>query len=279
MASLADALRRVRWVLIWDNFEVVVGASTNAGAGTLNPADRELIKSFLLQLQGGRSKIILTSRSSEAWLEKNRVVLAIGGLEGEERWEFCETSIRQLGLQIDRGRPELMELLDLLSGHPLAMRLVLPLLRHHTAAELARVIRTDARQILSGDDALHATLSLACKDLPTDTKQLLAPLALHERFLSRKAFERIAAVGRTRVSSAAVDRFLTTLTTAGLLRETSDTYYELHPALTGFLSSPWRKSARLRIGQQARSVSAGLAWSQGVAVRWRSRRAGVGSRV
>ena len=44
----------------------------------------------------------------------------LGGLQGEERWEYCETILQDLSLKVNRNDPDLKELVDLLDGHPLA---------------------------------------------------------------------------------------------------------------------------------------------------------------
>ena len=70
----------------------------------------------------GRGKVIMTSRSQEEWLRPEwRVKIpreGLGGLEGEERWEYCEIILRELGVKVNRDDPALKELMDQLAGHP-----------------------------------------------------------------------------------------------------------------------------------------------------------------
>src|SRR5216683_612786 len=112
---LARAMEKVRVLMVWDNFE--------STAHNLPAEDRAELSRFLDAIRGTRGKVIMTSRSPEEWLKPSqRFEIRLGGLDGEERWEYCEVILRELGLKVDRDDPELKELMDQLRGHPLAMR-------------------------------------------------------------------------------------------------------------------------------------------------------------
>ena len=135
--ALAAHLRNHRFLIVWDNFEVVRGIPGIPVAATLSGEDQALLKTFLAKLRGGHSKVIITSRSDEEWLETpNRYEIPLGGLQGEERWNYCEVILRDLGLTIDRKDADLVTLMDLLGGHPLAMRVILPRLAKLKATAL-----------------------------------------------------------------------------------------------------------------------------------------------
>ncbi len=114
---LANALRQLRVLMVWDNFE--------SAAQNLHAEDRDELGRFLDAIRGTRGKVIMTSRSQEEWMgPSRRFELPLSGLEGEERWEYCEIILRELGLKVNRDDPALKELMDQLAGHPLAMRVV-----------------------------------------------------------------------------------------------------------------------------------------------------------
>jgi tetratricopeptide (TPR) repeat protein len=243
MEALARVFKDQGYLIVWDNFEVVRGLPAASMEANLSADDQALLLSFLKKLRGGRSKVLITSRSDEEWLgSANCFPLSLGGLQGEERWEYCAIILRDLGLTIDRTDPDLVQLMDLLDGHPLAMRVMLPKLGKHRAAAVVKALQSNLTDLHLDGEAAHAklfaTLRVAEQSLPTDLRPLLTPLALHERFVDADYLEymtRQVDAGWTRDH---VDRFLGALAVAGLLRDRGQSIYEMHPALTGFLRSP-----------------------------------------
>ena len=238
--ALAEVFRENRFLIVWDNFEVVRGIPGTAVAAMLSGEDQALLKTFLAKLRGGQTKVIITSRSDEEWLETtNRYEIPLGGLQGEERWDYCEVILRDLGLTIDRKDADLVTLMDLLGGHPLAMRVILPRLAKLKAAALIQALQSNLTALgPSGDpaqDKLFATLHFAEQSLPDDLRPLLVPLALHERFVDASYLEIMAKQVDPSWTRAPIDRFLGALAVAGLLNDRGQGIFEMHPALTGFL--------------------------------------------
>jgi hypothetical protein len=160
---LAHALGQVRVLMVWDNFE--------SAAENLTTDDRDELGRFLDAIRGTRGKVIMTSRSEELWLgPTRRVELRLSGLEGEERWEYCESILRELGLKVNRDDPQLQKLMDQLGGHPLAMRVVLPKLEHMSAAKVGEALRTNIAELGLNEQeeqgCLFATLRLSSRDWP-----------------------------------------------------------------------------------------------------------------
>jgi len=243
LALLQRALHQVRVLLVWDNFE---SASGNQAAGIdplLRPDDIQLLRRFLQAIQGGRSKVLITSRSEESWLPAHlRYKLSLGGLTGESRWEFCTAILRNLGIQTNREDPELAALMDTMDGHPLLMRAVLPRLEGGRSAksilqELQGNLASDGATNDAIETRVYAILRFVEDGLPHELRVLLVPLALHERFVDADIMELMAKqAGQTDVTRTRIDGLLAALAGAGLLRERrSNTIFELHPALTGFL--------------------------------------------
>ncbi len=238
--ALAKVFRENRFLIVWDNFEVVRGIPGTAVAAMLSDEDQALLKTFLAKLRGGQTKVIITSRSDEAWLETtNCFAIPLGGLQGEERWDYCEVILRDLGLTIDRKDADLVTLMDLLGGHPLAMRVILPRLAKQKASALIQALQSNLTALgPSGDpaqDKLFATLRFAEQSLPDDLWPLLVPLALHERFVDASYLEIMAKQVDPSWTRAPIDRFLGALAVAGLLHDRGQGVFEMHPALAGFL--------------------------------------------
>jgi len=241
LGALGQALRDRRFVIVWDNFESASGIPGTAVTANLSEADRRLLALFLDKARGGASKVIITSRSPEDWLTpQRRFLLPLSGLEGEERWEFCEAIVKDLGLRINREDENLVELMMLLGGHPLAMRAILPQLEKLSAAQVAAALRSNLSELnLASEEeqALYATLRFVEQSLPDEVKPLLVPLAMHEGFLSLDLFDLMARQVDGRWTRAQIDGLAQALVAAGLLRGIGPATYEMHPALTGYLRS------------------------------------------
>jgi hypothetical protein len=80
----------------------VQGIAGTAVEPTISEPDRWLLFSFLQRLRGGCSKVLITSRSEEEWLGVERVKISLNGLQGEERREYCERILGDLGITIAR---------------------------------------------------------------------------------------------------------------------------------------------------------------------------------
>jgi tetratricopeptide (TPR) repeat protein len=236
--KLIAMLTKRRHIIVWDNFEVVVGVTEFRA--TLSAADRTYLKTFLQRLRGGLTKVIITSRSEEEWLGPElRRKVELGGMDGEETWAFAERILGDLGIAIDREDKDLVELMKLLGGHPLMMRVALPRLEKQRTGELINALRSNLATLGgSGDDGLkklYATLKLAEDVLPEDLKPLLVPLGMHERYVEGRWLEAMGRQVDDAWTQNRIDKFLGTLANAGLLRDRGQSIYEMHPALTGFL--------------------------------------------
>jgi len=230
---LNQALQERRVLMVWDNFE---SAEQNL------PAGRAELGRLLDALRGTRGKVIITSRSPEEWLSPTRRLrLNLRGLEGEERWQYCETLSRDLGLKIDREDPALASLMRFLGGHPLAMRVILPKLETATAETIIRALHSNIAELKLNEQEeegrLFGTLRFVEQGLPQDLLPLLQLVALHESYLDADYLEAMAKQVDTSWSRDQIDRLMSLLGAAGLSRDIGDATYELHPLLTSYLRS------------------------------------------
>src|SRR5208283_4298650 len=137
------------------------------------------------------------SRSQEEWLRPEwRVKIpreGLSGLDGEERWEYCEKILHELALKVDRNDPALKELMDQLAGHPPAMRVVLPRLERMTAAKVSEALRTNLAGLgLSEQEEqgrLFATLRFVEQGLPEQLRPMMGLVGLHEGHLTVEMFK------------------------------------------------------------------------------------------
>ncbi|MHB9107037.1 MAG: tetratricopeptide repeat protein [Armatimonadota bacterium] len=238
-ASLVAMLREHRVLIVWDNFESARGIEGTEITPNLPPEDRELLAHLLASLRGGASKVLITSRSLEDWLgPQRRFIVQLGGLDGEERWEYCAAILCDLDLQARQDDPDLVGLVEQLRGHPLAMRAMLSRLDRMTPRQALDALQNNLAVFQTVDDEvarLYATISFATESLSLTDRALLVPLAMHEGFVNAKLLEIIAKHAETAWSRAQIDRVLATLATAGLLRNIGQMTYEIHPLLTSYL--------------------------------------------
>ncbi|NQS97895.1 MAG: tetratricopeptide repeat protein [candidate division Zixibacteria bacterium] len=237
---LIKVFRERRYFIVWDNFEAAKGIEGTYLKETMDEENREYLLTFLKKLRGGKSKVIITSRSEEDWLGVQRAKITIGGLDGEEQWEYCETIIRELGLDFDRKDAKLVELMRMLNGHPLAMRALLPKLEKFSPGEIIQALNSNIAGLGLEDQSLaktYATLQFVSQSLPEEWKPLLIPLGMHEKYVDGDYLEMMAKRVDEKWSREVIDDFLEALVKAGLLRNLGGSIYEMHPALTGFLRS------------------------------------------
>jgi len=230
-------------VIVWDNFESASGIAGTAVTGTLVEQDRAVLAGLLKSLRGGATKVLITSRSEEDWLgSERRWKLPLAGLDGEERWEYCEAIVRDLGLTVNRGDKDFAALMKQLGGHPLAMRVMLPQLEKRSVAKILRALRENLAELklAAGDEAyeqLFAALRFIERDLPESLRPLLQPLSLHEAFVDLDYLEAMAKGVPGAWTRTQIDQLAGALANAGLLTDRGQAIYELHPALSGYLRS------------------------------------------
>jgi tetratricopeptide (TPR) repeat protein len=168
-------------------------------------------------------------------------VLPLGGLQGEERWEYCTAILGDLGLRVDRNDADLIKLMELLDGHPLAMRVILPRLAERPTAQLVAALRSNLAVLAPTESEaqarLYATLRFAAEALPAELRPLLIPLALHEGFVVLDHLEAMAKQVDPPWTRAQINSLAKALVVAGLSRDRGQAIYEIHPVLTGFLCS------------------------------------------
>ena len=229
---LADTCRQQRLVAVWDNFE--------SADAHFNAEDRAQLVRFLELICGTRSKVILITRSSEAPIPSTlRFDLKLPGLQAEERWEYCEHVLSELGLESTLNDPGLPALLEQLRGHPLAIRVLLPKLRQMPATTICEVLRRNIAELglteSEEQSQLLASLQLVRGELPEELRPLLELVSLHESHLHCEFLLSMARDINSAWTEPDIDRLTQVLCRAGLMWETFGSVYELHPLLTSYL--------------------------------------------
>jgi tetratricopeptide (TPR) repeat protein len=233
---LAQVFRQNRVVMVWDNFE--------SAAANLTSADRAQLGEFLQAIRGTQGKVIVTSRDAENWMEDEwRSKIELPGLVGDERWEFCEAIVSGLGLgKVDREDPAIVELMKLLNGHPLAMRVVLSKLQKMTAGNVLKALRTNIADLglnpeKESENRVFATLRFVEQGLAEELRPMLGLVGLHESYLDADYMEAMAKQVDPAWTRPMIDRLVSSLAAAGLLTDMGQAIYQMHPLLTSYLRS------------------------------------------
>ncbi|MCG6862771.1 MAG: tetratricopeptide repeat protein, partial [Chromatiaceae bacterium] len=240
LPALTKALRETPMLIVWDNFESAAGITGTEVTPLLPEEDRQQLKTLIKDLRGGRSKLLITSRAPESWLAPTEVYrLPLGGLQGEERWEYCNAVVADLGLHPDRTDTHYSALMDALDGHPLAMRAVLLRLGEVPAEQLL----TELEQAFAGAEGdestrgIFAALELLDRGLPATFAPVLPLIGLHRRYVDIDYLEQMAKLGGTPTERQTLNQCFAALQAGGLLHAEGQGIYRMHPALGGFLAA------------------------------------------
>ena len=240
LSLLIQVLRNQPLLIVWDNFESAAGIEGTEVAPLLVEADLAVLNDLLKQLRGGRSKILMTSRSSEDWLAVTEAFrLPLRGLRGEDAWAYCNAVVRDLGLPINRNDPDFRALMNELDGHPLALRSVLLQLAETPAKELLNGLKREFSG-QAGDEStrrIFAALALLDQGLPDEYEPILQMIGLHQRYVDVDYVAHMMQVPDKTSERQALERCFYVLERGGLLHHAGNGVYSMHPALRGFLAS------------------------------------------
>jgi WD40 repeat protein/tetratricopeptide (TPR) repeat protein len=242
-------LAKRRALLIWDNFESVATVP-DLGQATppLDDAGRRELSDFLARIaRDGRSVILITSRTSEPWLDNCTACrIRVDGLSRPDAISHADAVLAPFPgaapQRADRAFEELMEWLD---GHLLSMRVMLPHLDTTDAGTLLNGLRGITP--LPGDDhtSLAASLTYSLAHLGSTSRTLLTAVALFDGVVYAAVLTMFSRQDHTPQRFRGFD--LATWTAAldeavhvGLLRDLNRGMYGIHPALPAYLVEQWR---------------------------------------
>ncbi len=180
---LAAKLRAARHLLILDNLESVTGELL-AIQHTLDEAERERLRDFLRTLAGGRTLVLLGSRSGAEWLASGTFednVYDLPGLDPEAASALAESILERHNALRYRNDADMLRLLALLDGYPLPLEVVLANLARQTPAKVLAALQTgdaaiDMRSERKTESILRC-IEYAHSNLAPEAQRLLVCLA------------------------------------------------------------------------------------------------------
>ncbi|MEM9936298.1 MAG: tetratricopeptide repeat protein, partial [Bacteroidota bacterium] len=257
-----QALKSERHLLILDNLESIQGNKL-AIKNTLDEKEQTLFKNFLQQLKGGKSLILLGSRSGEEWLSPHPIssqnVYELGGLDREAQSMLAEKILVRAGrkqyLEEAEHQADIRKLLKLLGGYPLAMEVVLGNLAESTPTEVLSFLEQADVRLDSQTDAEDKTSSiLTCVEyshsaLSEEAQQLLLCLApftgvINTNFLGLYSEELQKEAPLAKLPFLQWESVLTEAKRWGLMKEDAASgYIKLQPVFPYFLKTALNKAA------------------------------------
>ncbi|HLP92287.1 MAG TPA: tetratricopeptide repeat protein [Nostocaceae cyanobacterium] len=193
--KLAAKFRAENYGLILDNLESVTGQEL-AIQNTLPTTEQNQIRDFLGRLVGGKTLVVLGSRSREEWLQTatKYYIYELQGLDQQARTQLAEKILEQnIGdkKQIKKIREDenFRKLMKLLAGYPLAMEVVLANLRQQSPEEILQALQ-GAEVNLDVDSEDKTKSILKCveyshSNLSPTAQKLLLYLAPFSGFINR----------------------------------------------------------------------------------------------
>jgi tetratricopeptide (TPR) repeat protein len=258
-------------LLIWDNFEPVNGFPTG-NQPLLTGEERNELKGFLKQLRSGKTWVLITSRREEAWLDCGYTLLNLGGLIAGDVEELAAKILQAAGVDKAKLPKEYLELLKLLGGHPLSLRVVLPHLKTQTPKELIEALRqgldTFAGEEEEGrDKSLTVSLDYSFSKLSEKARRHLPFLGLfsekvdaHWLYVFSKnpddedgqAYQAVFGENLHKDDWLAI---LNEAAAASIVEYLGDGIYKIHPALPWFLRKRLNTITSLQAKQRNRQIS------------------------
>jgi len=249
--GVLNYLKKNPCLLIWDNFEPVAGFPTG-NEPLLSADERENLQRFLKELRGGKSWVLITSRREESWLDCAYSLVNLGGLQKQDVEELAAKILETAGVDRKNLPAEYLELLKLLGGHPLSLRVVLPHLKTQSAVQLIEALRKGL-DTFSGaeeegrDKSLTVSLDYSFAKLSEQARRHLPFLALFSErvyadllnYLSSNRDDEFGqvyqAVFGENLQIADWLRLLNEAVAASILEHLGSTIYKIHPALPWYL--------------------------------------------
>lgn len=238
LAFLVNAMRADQYLVVWDNFESATGNEHIGNNSQLKKADLKILKTLLKKLRGGRTKILITSSSQEKWLQVQSCFrIRLGGLAGEDLWEYCNAVVRDLGLNLNRNDPCYRGLLEKLCGNPLAVRAILLQLNEKSAEQLLQELDTIFAGA-EGDEStrrLQVAFSVFGKKLLERFLPILQVIGLFEHYIMTAYVENTLSAAGISVEGTAITECFHILENAGFCTEIYEHIFLMHPALRSYL--------------------------------------------
>ena len=260
---VVDYLKEHPSLVIWDSLERVAGFPRAENAGLLEEEEQTELDEFLNQVSTtDGTRVLLVSRSqSEPWVTAGLQVFQLKGLEGAGRIELGGLLLPAAatgqaggqGMQNHLG-PAYLELLELIEGHPLAMKIVLPLLDATPASVVAAEISKNNGGESDGEEGrdgfLTAAMDYSFSRMSRRSRTHLAFLSLFQRRVMMDVLTHITqerayrTVMGEELGWGACRTLLRSARDAGFLESVTPSIYQINPSFPWFYGRSLHRQVR-----------------------------------
>ena len=242
-STVIDILRKVPCFLIWDSLEPIAGFPRGTSSNWKKEEQEEL-KEFLKALNGGATKVILTSRKDEKWLGRCCKRVTLLGLNSLDAMNLARKVLDRARIDRRRLKPY-HNLLEYLQGNPLAIQVMLPEIAHLEPEALLAQLQTGEARLSEEDKnqdrqhSLTASLSFGLDKLDKLLLSRLGLLGLFQGFVHTEILSFICnAKGAPELLWGLKpddwQKMLDQSSEIGLLQKVATGSYKIHPALPWF---------------------------------------------
>lgn len=248
-ALIAQLLCTKRHLLILDNLEAITDTFL-ATQHTLPQEEQEAFSHFLADLVGSRTLVLLGSRGEEAWLAKGTfddTIHELGGLDPEAASTLTDLILQHHNIGHYRKDLNLLKLVNLLGGFPIALEVVLVNLVRQTPKEVMEALQSGSIDLNTGGNQERTENILYCIDyshsnLSSEAQDILMCLAPFTSVLCLNLMEQYAALLQQQpalrsLSWGRLPQVIQEVKNLGLLEPDSEVpnFLRLHPTLPYFL--------------------------------------------
>ncbi|MCL2387983.1 MAG: tetratricopeptide repeat protein [Defluviitaleaceae bacterium] len=225
-AELFAHLHKNKYVIVWDNFDI--------------QADKQpQYAEFLKKLNGGETKVIITSRKREVWLSSedcSRVQLR--WLNNDDLWKYCDVVANDVGItelyNNDENYADIWDLLDRQTGNALAIRIAFQRLAEF--GDIQKVLEQckNGLDTIEGEEntsRLHAALSAF--ENGHDFARILRLIGLHVNYVDA---DNLYDMMDGEVSEDFISECFAALEHVGLSRPSKYKIHQIHSVLRGYLN-------------------------------------------
>ncbi|MFD6095912.1 tetratricopeptide repeat protein [Nocardiopsis flavescens] len=253
-SAVEELLEEHRCMLVWDNFETAhTLPDATSATPPLGEAERDRITAFLGRVARGSSALVITSRTPEHWLGDVRRI-EVGALTQEEANDYTDQLLAPYPNTLPKRQGEAFaDLLRWLDGHPMSMKLVLPLLETTEPDALLEGLRGTTPlpgrhgdgSAADRDTSLSASITYSFTHLSPADQQALTALSLFHTVADSNVLALLSQVEGVPDqfhghSDEDWEHLLERATGIGLLTRIGADMYRMHPALPAYLTDLWR---------------------------------------
>lgn len=227
------------FLIVWENFQIVSGVSGLGVRPQLSANDRKVIVDFMDQLIGGKTKIVIISCRIESWLDIEKLrTINLGCFTSHERHSYCGNIFEPEDKKMKDVDKDFLELMRFLDGHPLSMRIVLPLLNKYSVKRVLSAFREKNKEIdLFGESNAKNKMPFdRIQYMSSNFKSLAYLVSLHSSTVEGRLLSEMLKYSRVDIRQKHINLFLSIFQNIGIIDRINKYMFKISPIGNYYLS-------------------------------------------